>query len=294
MVCPLCCAEMPEGALLCEKCGEEIRVVPDYDPSMDLAFAAQEESEEQSKDPDDTAENNKKKRLKRRIAVYGCFSVLLIAIIVLCVMINKNLKNMNSLEYQLEQADKLRGLGEYSKAIEAYLRAEELDPGNVKVLQDLAGVYFLKNEVSKYEATLLQIMNHKSATDEQIAWAREKVLPIMIQKGNFEGVCKLVTQSQDARLWEQYKEYLSPAPVFSLDEGTYQGIQALTIFCAGNGEVYYTLDGTTPNENSEVYTVPIVLDVGETTVKACLINEYGVKSEIASATYMIQSQAEQK
>ena len=29
MVCPKCGAEMPEGALLCEKCGEEIRVVPD-------------------------------------------------------------------------------------------------------------------------------------------------------------------------------------------------------------------------------------------------------------------------
>ena len=288
MLCPKCGAKMPEGALLCEKCGEEIRVVPDYDPSLDIALDTQPESEGETKEQGETEENKPKKNWKRLVAIYGCFSILLVAIIVLCVMINKNIRNQDSLEYQLSQAEKHRSLGEYSKAIEAYLRAEELDPENVSVLKSMADVYFLKNDIAKYEATLQKIMSHKNATEEQAIWARDKILPIMIQKGNFEGVCKLVTQSGDARLWEQYKDYLAPAPVFSLEEGTYEEMQSISIFCAGNGEVHFTRDGSAPTENSEVYKVPFLLDEGETTVKACLINEYGVKSEIVTAVYVIK------
>ena len=36
MRCPKCGTEIPEGTLYCEKCGEDIHIVPDYDPSIDL------------------------------------------------------------------------------------------------------------------------------------------------------------------------------------------------------------------------------------------------------------------
>ena len=38
MRCPKCGAELPDGFLYCEKCGEEIHVVPDYDPTLDVAI----------------------------------------------------------------------------------------------------------------------------------------------------------------------------------------------------------------------------------------------------------------
>ena len=35
MKCPSCGAEMPEGRLYCEHCGQDIHVVPDFDPALE-------------------------------------------------------------------------------------------------------------------------------------------------------------------------------------------------------------------------------------------------------------------
>lgn len=35
MRCPKCHAEIEEGYLYCKNCGEEIRIVPDYDPQVE-------------------------------------------------------------------------------------------------------------------------------------------------------------------------------------------------------------------------------------------------------------------
>ena len=86
---------------------------------------------------------------------------------------------------------------------------------------------------------------------------------------------------------KENEEYLAPKPRFSLEEGTYVDIQSLSILSDAEGTLYYTLDGTVPGETSETFTMPIVLDLGEVTVKACLINSYGVKSEVIEGTYTI-------
>ena len=35
MKCPHCGNELKEGYLICEKCGEEIRIVPDFEPEIE-------------------------------------------------------------------------------------------------------------------------------------------------------------------------------------------------------------------------------------------------------------------
>ncbi len=35
MKCPNCGEEMPEGSLYCEHCGEEIHMVPDFEPELE-------------------------------------------------------------------------------------------------------------------------------------------------------------------------------------------------------------------------------------------------------------------
>ena len=37
MKCPNCGAPLTDGNLFCEKCGEEIHIVPNYDPDTDLS-----------------------------------------------------------------------------------------------------------------------------------------------------------------------------------------------------------------------------------------------------------------
>ena len=38
---PHCGNEMIEGHLICEKCGEEIRIVPDFEPEIENSITAQ-------------------------------------------------------------------------------------------------------------------------------------------------------------------------------------------------------------------------------------------------------------
>lgn len=77
------------------------------------------------------------------------------------------------------------------------------------------------------------------------------------------------------------------APAFTPVAGTYNEVTNVTI-SATDGDVYYTLDGTTPTEESEKYTAPIVLNTnGTTTIKAIAINGES-QSPVATATYIIE------
>ena len=55
-----------------------------------------------------------------------------------------------------------------------------------------------------------------------------------------------------------------------------------------DGTIYYTIDGSEPNEKAMKYTGPIFLEEGEHTIKAVFYNEYGVQSEIVEKTYIIE------
>lgn len=73
-------------------------------------------------------------------------------------------------------------------------------------------------------------------------------------------------------------------PTFSVEAGDFVVAQNVEINCATEGTtIYYTLDGTTPSEESSVYSSAIPVNV-TTTIKAIAIKGEE-KSAVASATY---------
>ena len=81
------------------------------------------------------------------------------------------------------------------------------------------------------------------------------------------------------------------APTFSPVAGTYAEAQSVTISCATEGaDIYYTLDGTDPDMNSEMYENTITVSE-TTTIKAVAYDGNDTPSNIATATYHINSQA---
>lgn len=82
-------------------------------------------------------------------------------------------------------------------------------------------------------------------------------------------------------------------PTFSPAGGTYSEAQTVTISCATEGAtIYYTLDGTEPNVNSDEYKSSITIEE-TTTIKAIAVK--GEESSgIVSATYTIEQQVPAK
>ena len=76
-------------------------------------------------------------------------------------------------------------------------------------------------------------------------------------------------------------------PSFSPSGGDYTTTQNVTISCETQGAtIYYTLDGSTPNSQSAVYSSPIEVAT-KTTIKAMAMKEGMTNSGIATATYNI-------
>ncbi len=80
-------------------------------------------------------------------------------------------------------------------------------------------------------------------------------------------------------------------PEFSPAAGTYTEAQSVTISCATEGAtIYYTTDGTTPTNESEVYSSAIPV-LATTTIKAIAVKSGSEDSAVAEATYTINSSA---
>ncbi len=314
MKCPNCGEEMAEGSLYCEHCGEDIHIVPDFEPeleksiakTMELAiseileelgrkdpFAPEENDPSEEEDPSDSGSDNAdggsgKLSFQERL-LWKFLSGLLFAVIIGAVFMGVWAYQYHSVEYQTARAVQCVSEGNYDRAIACYNRAIELDREDIELLFSLAEVYFLKNNKIEYEYLLREIVKNEGATLEQLDRAYGKLIAIYRARGDYQTINDLLQASQDQELIATYRNYIAQAPEFSLTEGYYTGIQPLKLTASGSGKVYYTLDGSDPDASATPYTTPILLEDGDYLVKAVFINDNGVPSEIVSKEYHVEN-----
>jgi uncharacterized protein (TIGR02145 family) len=81
------------------------------------------------------------------------------------------------------------------------------------------------------------------------------------------------------------------APSFETPEATYIDSLYISIGVAEAGTIRYTLDGTQPNDTSEVYIDPILIkEPGSITIRAIAEHETYSTSEVVTATYTLRIQ----
>lgn len=293
MECPNCGREMTEGALYCEHCGEDIHIVPDFEPELEeniqqIIEGIREDIEEEALPNDITESESSKKSLSKRKL---CQLLVLIAVLVLASAVGMGtwVYRYNSEEYQVSKAVQYVSLEEYEKAIACYNRALELDEDNIELRFELAEVYFLKNNKIEYEYLLREIVKNEKASNEQLDRAYGRLIAIYRDREDYETINELLLGSNNPELITIYAGYTSNPPEFSVIEGYYTSIQALKLTAVGNGRIYFTLDGEEPDEDSLQYTMPILLENGDYVVKAIFINEYGIASDVVSKEYHIDN-----
>lgn len=86
-------------------------------------------------------------------------------------------------------------------------------------------------------------------------------------------------------------EYIVEIPTTSEKPGDFDEAVELMLLAQDDCTIYYTVDGSTPTNNSIRFTDSIKIEKDTVTVKAIAVNEIGVKSEVGEFKFTIDLKA---
>ena len=182
MRCSNCGHEIPKGALYCKKCGQELRIVPDYNPLDDMLTAQikvsindknekpkrttgriSDTSARRTPTPDERearrrqAERRRElKRKKRRRLLFG-MAAFLIAIVGLCILLYQT-----SYAGIVKKGNKALLSSEYANAQEYFEKAIDKKPEQPEAYVGLSHVYIAKGNLNNAETVFLDAIEQYS------------------------------------------------------------------------------------------------------------------------------------
>ncbi len=217
--------------------------------------------------------------------VYVVLVLLLVAGIIAAVYyISNRVYENNSSSYQASLAAASAAKGEYDDAIVYMEKAVMLDPENSNLKFVLVDYYFTNKEDEKALLLLWEVAYGKGSNSST---AYRRIIDYYEDLGDYATIQEILSNCEEANIRSQFTSYLANAPEFSYPSGTYEEVLNVAISSNTNGAIYYTLDGSVPTTESELYTSPINMQQGIFTLKAIFVNSYGIQSEVAEASYTI-------
>lgn len=296
MKCPFCDEPLKEGMVFCEKCGNEIHLVPLFDPevedtirtSMDNMVDEMNSDNHTSKETDTKQTKNytNKKRLNKICWSLGIPVGILVVAILILVGISM-LSKPKEFETYLQEAKDLYSVEKYAECITQLELAFEKDTIDQELLQD---AYVL-------ESRAYIMLSDSDSAIRTIKLGIEKVqqnemlydlwLQIHKEMQNYEEMANILKNVSYEEILAKYNDYICNPPQFDTKSGTYEEIVYLKFIDEGKGKIYYTINGEEPTKESDEYISPVKLENGSFTIKAFFINEYNVRSEMVEADYRI-------
>ncbi len=308
MKCMNCGAEIEEGVLYCSNCGTEVQIVPDYNP-LDEVLAAQVRGaineggsftlpvdnrkirntaqKIQRKSQEEVIRDNERrkrqaekrrqlKKRKKKIMLFSIVGVLLLIGIIGFVIFQ------NSYTGQVKKGYKALNTGEYEKAIVSFEKAISKQKEKPAAYTGLSKVYVEQQELEKAETMFLDTI--EDYPNEGIYQA---TIDFYIDTEQLTKIPVLLNACENETILSALKDYQSEVPEFSLEEGTYDDVQEVTLTTDGKA-IYYTIDGSEPTVSSTKYKEPIQLSEGTTKVRAIAINKKDIPSLVAMHEYEIE------
>lgn len=122
------------------------------------------------------------------------------------------------------------------------------------------------------------------ASNEQ---AYRALIAIYEEDGEYEKINDLLLSCPDEQIVSSYPAYVAKPPEFSYESGIYDKALSLRLSANTSGTIYYTMDGSEPDEDSLTYASPIFLESGAYQIRAVFVNQYGVESQEAEGNYFV-------
>ena len=289
MKCPKCNALLIEGKLYCETCGYEIQIVPDYEPEVEKSMRESlsgiiedmEVIHDSIEDQKDLLQVELRNKRRKKFYLLGGLALFFMGIVILSIIIWSY--NVNTFQYQYTKALEDNTSFEYEKAIAHLEKAISYDNTNKEANLMLANLYYQSGKFNN-SIVILERFIEQDITDSEIY----ELLFTIYEKGKeYSKINEKLQECKNSDILTQYQNYLALDPEFSEAEGTYEEIVNLKLSGNTTGVIYYTIDGTVPDENSLEYTAPLVLDKGTHEISAIFINNYGFKSNVVRNIFHI-------
>ncbi len=119
--------------------------------------------------------------------------------------------------------------------------------------------------------------------------SRVYTAPVFLESGNYQVSAFFVNdygiESKVVSNWYEINLTVPDPPQVLLYSGKYEIPTKIVVEATSQGQIYYTTDGSDPNENSLVYKEPVKMPLGRSNFKFIVISEAGVSSEIVSRSY---------
>lgn len=175
---------------------------------------------------------------------------------------------------------------EYSAAEKYFERATIKDKSKPEAYIGRAEIFIDQDDLEQAEEVYLSAIETQP-TNEKLYQA---AIDFYMDTEQPEKIASLLRDCEDEKVLSTVSEYISEAPEFSLEEGTYDEVKEVTLSADTGGQIYYTTDGTEPTvENGQKYTEPILLQKeGETEIRAISVNSKGIPSVAVSKKYVIE------
>jgi len=296
MKCVKCGAELKQGCLYCSVCGHESQILPDYSVLEDdylRSLLKEEAKPEAAEEKQETVpEKKQKKKEKTSHLLLIVLSCLLLAGIGIGIGVKLYVdeQNANSYDYQMEMAEKEAAAGNYAEALDFYNAALDIKPEDLEARAAMADIYM---ERQNYDAAMILLIEIIKA-DEADKDAYEKLISIYEEKKDYDSILALADEVTEPEILGLFQPYLVTPPVVSPLGGTYEGELTVGLFSMKGYDIYYTLDGTTPDTlNGILYRGNDLKfsEAGEYQLKAVCINEKGISSELVEETYQVEEKA---
>lgn len=287
MKCAKCGAELKLGSIYCSFCGQEAQIVSDSSLLEEelLRELLKEENKPASAGKNtgkSTGKRPKKSHLPLIISL-TCLVALAVVAVILVVTIRNN--NLNSYDYQMEQARSSVAEQNYVKALTCYERALELKEDDLTARQEMVEVYIAMEE----EKAAISLLHEIIEMDGSNKWAYQILIEFYHQAKDYQAIIGLKEGVEEESILELFADYTVLPPAFSLEPGTYPEYITVELTAEPGCQIYYTTDGTDPTNQGIAYERPIVLkEQGTLDIRMAAVNELGLYSEIEEGTFTVK------
>lgn len=218
-------------------------------------------------------------RRKRRNLLLFLFVMLVLIALGVYVIYQNSYTGVVRKGYRALQTDS------YTEAENYFNRAITKDESRAEAYVGLSEIYIDQDDLDSAESVFLTALETQTSN----VGLYRAVISFYMDTEQQAKISTLLENCEDSSVLEAVSDYVSKAPEFALEPGTYDEVQEVALESETGGTIYYTTDGTDPTASSTKYTEPILLqDEGTTEIRAIAVNKNEIPSVVSSGTYTIE------